>query len=260
MVSEDEGREELTPAQKELRNQFQEEFGYWAQEFDDILRVDPKFFEQYYQLYAHPWRNGPLDMHVKEYIHIAAHSCINTLYSKRTRIHIGSALDRGAPIGELVEVIKLSSGNGMHGIIEGAPILRQATEDSDYLDESTRKEQDRVRTRFETGRNYWSDIWEDVLRLDHEFLDHYATLSSQPWEDGPLDPKIKEFLYITTDVVTTHLYVDGIDVHVDNALKYGATRDELTEVFEHASMIGFDAMIESAPILVEEARRRGVQL
>jgi alkylhydroperoxidase/carboxymuconolactone decarboxylase family protein YurZ len=142
-------------------------------------------------------------------------------------------------------------------MIEGMPLVQEHAGLPDDVSDSVKEEQEAVKEKFKEGRGYWSDFWEAVLQMDHEYLDRYTDLSSQPWLEGVLDPKMKEFIYIAADVSTTHLYTQGLESHIENAMEYGATRDELLEVIELVSEQGYDTMVEGLPILVEEARKQG---
>lgn len=113
-------------------------------------------------------------------------------------------------------------------------------------------EQRAVKERFETQRGFWSDLLEDILALDHEFLDKFRAISAHPWTEGSLDPVVRELVYVANDCSTNHMYRDGTRVHVGNALEYGATVDEILEVFQLASVVGFNAIREAAPIVAEE--------
>ena len=80
----------------------------------------------------------------------------------------------------------------------------------------------------------------------------FGTFSSVPWKSGTLSPKVKELVYIAFDTAATHLYVPGLKLHIENAIGYGATAQEILEVMEIASVIGIHAATTAVPILVEE--------
>lgn len=40
--------------------------------------------------------------------------------------------------------------------------------------------QQAIQAQFEDERGYWADIWEEILRLDPEFLNRHRKLSAQP--------------------------------------------------------------------------------
>jgi len=125
---------------------------------------------------------------------------------------------------------------------------------SDELSEK----QKQLKERFTKERGYWSEeIWSPVLRLDADFFETYLNLSAHPWKKGVLPPKIKEFIYIAIDVAVTHLYEPGIRQHIGNALKYGATKEEIMEIFELVSVLGIHTCTTSVPILIEELKKAG---
>ena len=117
--------------------------------------------------------------------------------------------------------------------------------------------QQELKDEFIKNRGYWSDFWEDVLKLDSNFFSAYSKFSSVPSKNGHLDPKVREFLYIAVDASTTHLYLRGLDLHIKNALALGATRDEVMEVLELTSVLGIHTCTLGVPILMEELRDMG---
>ena len=64
-----------------------------------------------------------------------------------------------------------------------------------------------------------------------------------------------EFLYIAVDASTTHLYEPGLRIHIQNALKLGATEDEIMQVLECVSAIGIHTISMGVPVLVEELKK-----
>lgn len=53
---------------------------------------------------------------------------------------------------------------------------------------------------------------------------------ASPAEGTGLGAKVKEFVYIAIDCATTHLYVPGLKLHIRNAVRLGASREEVMEV------------------------------
>lgn len=248
---------DLTERQQQIKEQFKDERGYWSELWDDILELDPEFLDRYRELSAQPWKHGVLSPKVKEFIYIAIDCSTTHLYNPGTRVHIGNAFDHGATVDEIMEVFQLASVLGIHSVTEGVPILIDEAGRPDTATGEAAKEQDRLRQKFEDERGYWSDLWEDVLQLDPGYFEAYLDFSAHPWNEGVLDPKTKELIYIAIDVATTHLYLPGLRVHIQNALDYGATRVEIMEVFQLASVLGIHTITESVPILIEEAAKRG---
>jgi alkylhydroperoxidase/carboxymuconolactone decarboxylase family protein YurZ len=115
----------------------------------------------------------------------------------------------------------------------------------------------RLKNEFIAARGYWSELWDGVLELSPEFFEAYSALSSVPWKHGTLPSKIKELIYVAVDASTTHLYNPGTRIHIANALKHGATRDEVMEVLEIVSVLGIHTMSTGLPILIDELRKSG---
>jgi alkylhydroperoxidase/carboxymuconolactone decarboxylase family protein YurZ len=88
-----------------------------------------------------------------------------------------------------------------------------------------------------------------MLELDPKLFDTYTDFSSHPWVNGSLSPKMREFIYMAFDTSATHLYKVGLKLHIENALRYGATVGEILEVMEIASTIGMHAVEIGGPLL-----------
>jgi alkylhydroperoxidase/carboxymuconolactone decarboxylase family protein YurZ len=104
----------------------------------------------------------------------------------------------------------------------------------------------------------WNPLWDAVRALDPEFVEAYLAFRSIPHRKGPLAPKYKELVLVAINVATTHLYAPGARRHMRNALRHGATAQELLEVIELTTVMGIHSVNMAVPMLVEElARARG---
>ena len=84
-------------------------------------------------------------------------------------------------------------------------------------------------------RGWWAPFWDDFLALDVEMFEAFLEFGSVAWKKGHLPPKVKEFIYIAIDAATTHMYEPGLRIHLRNAFKLGATKEEIMEVYELVS-------------------------
>jgi alkylhydroperoxidase/carboxymuconolactone decarboxylase family protein YurZ len=114
---------ELSDRQRALQADFTAKRGYWHQFWDDVLALDPDFFEAYTQFSSVPWTSGVLEPKVKELIYTAFDVAATHLYEPGLRQHIRNALDLGATKEEIMEVIELVSVIGIHSCAVGVPIL-----------------------------------------------------------------------------------------------------------------------------------------
>lgn len=100
----------------------------------------------------------------------------------------------------------------------------------------------------------WNPLWDQMRKWDPEFIEAYLTFRSVPHRNGPLPKKIKEFILIAINVAATHLYAPGTRRHIQNALRLGATREELLEVIQLVTVIGIHSVNMAVPILVDELK------
>jgi alkylhydroperoxidase/carboxymuconolactone decarboxylase family protein YurZ len=243
----------LSDRKKRLRDEFIESRGYWNEFWGSLLDLDEDFFEAYTRFSSVPWKTGPLEPKVKEFIYIAVDAAATHLFEPGIRQHIKLALAHGATAEEIMEVLELTATLGIHACNIGVPILLEELEaagKSVSRDLSARQEE--LKADFEKKRGYWNAFWDEMLVLDPDFFEAYTHFSSVPWVSGVLEPKVKELIYTAFDVSATHLYVSGLRQHIRNALDYGATREEVLEVIELASVIGIHSCNVGVPILVEE--------
>jgi len=189
------------------------------------------------------------------YITVAA--AATHLYVPGAREHIRAALKAGATKEEIMEVLELTSTLGIHAMNIGVPILVQVLTEKGLRTRPAEltEYQEQVKADFTKTRGYWHEFWDEMLELDPELFAAYTDFSSVPWRSGTLSPKVKEFVYIAFDTAATHLYVKALNLHIENAIGYGATAQEILEIMEIASVLGMHATTTAAPILAEELAR-----
>lgn len=252
----------LTPRQQQSKDAFQEQRGTWSPLWESIAQIDPEFLDAYREMSMVPWRKNHLDAKTKELIYIAVDANATHMYLPGARQHIKAALEAGATVQEIMEVIECASTLGIHAMNIGVPVLTEVLEELGLREGpgELNDHQKALKEDFTKTRGYWHSFWDEILELDPEMFEAYTNFSGVPWRTGTLEPKIKEFVYIAFDVAATHLYVPGLKLHLKNAIGYGATVGEILEVFEIASVLGIHAATSSVPILVEEAEAAGKPL
>jgi alkylhydroperoxidase/carboxymuconolactone decarboxylase family protein YurZ len=253
---------ELDRKRQELKEEFTKARGYWSPIWDDVLRLSPDFFEAYMNFSSVPWKSGVLAPKIKELIYIAIDASTTHLYDPGLRVHVRNALGYGATKEEIMEVYQLTSVLGIHTCTLGVPALVDEMQKAGRSAEVERgpltAAQEDLKRRFTEARGYWSDLWEDILRLSPDFFEAYMAFSSVPWKNGVLEPKVKELIYIAIDASTTHLYEPGLRVHIRNALGYGATVAEIMEVYQLTSVLGIHTLTLGVPALVDELEKAGL--
>ncbi|TYB44162.1 carboxymuconolactone decarboxylase family protein [Actinomadura chibensis] len=212
--------------------------------------IDPEFEAASARLADVASRHPSFDPKVRELVALAVNAAVTHLHEPGIRRHVRGALENGATRAEILETFQLVSVLGIHAASVGFPLLRDLPlppADADV---------DAIRAEFVRRRGYWDSGWDEVLRRAPGFFAAYLDFSSVPWRRGALEPKVKELIYVAIDASATHLFTDGLRVHIGNAARHGATPDEIAAVLEIASAIGVQTWDVGVPILLEELDRR----
>ena len=114
---------QLTPRQARIKADFEASRGYWPPFWDAILVLTPNFFEAHERLGAGPREHGTLGAKVRELIQIALDASTTHLWASGVRVHTRAALQHGATVEEIVEVLELTSVLGTQSVTFGVPIL-----------------------------------------------------------------------------------------------------------------------------------------
>jgi len=246
----------MTNREQDIRDEFIRVHGAWDDAWERILELDAGFLRAYLNWAAVPARRRALDPKVREFVLVAVDAAATHLHAPGIRQHVRSALELGASAGELMEVLELTSTLGIHACNIGVPLLLEVlTEEGQRSGPAQLTErQQALKAQFIDSRGYWHEFWDGMLELDPELFAAYLDFSALPWRSGVLEPKVKELIYIAFDAAATHLYAPGLKLHMRNAVRLGATTEEIMEVLELASLLGMHAATVGAPILAEELR------
>lgn len=242
------------PTSSELKAEFIKLRGYWNQAWENVLEMAPDYFASYLDMCAVPWRTRSLAPKVKEFIYIAINASPTHLHEEALRPHIANALEYGATAAEIMEVFRLASVLGIHTMVYSLPTLLEVLEmngtpvDLDQLSPHQRA----VRDGYLAARGFWNPKWDGMLALAPDFTEAHIKMGDATRASGPLEPKVKEFIWIAVDSSTTHLFMDGVRNHMSAAIKFGATVEEIMEVLELTCDLGVQSLTFGATILAEE--------
>jgi alkylhydroperoxidase/carboxymuconolactone decarboxylase family protein YurZ len=110
-------------------------------------------------------------------------------------------------------------------------------------------------TEQHKAKGDWNPLWEQFRDLDPEFLEAYLAFRNVPQSQGPLEQKYKELILIAINAATTHLYGPGVRRHIQNALKAGASMEEILETIQLTTVMGIHSCNLAIPILMEEVSK-----
>jgi len=233
----------------------------WQQRWHSLARLDPALVEVFSAFAALPLENNHLAPKVQAFIALVACANATHVFGPGIEHYIGLAVRHGATSAELVEVLGLLSTVGIHAANVGVPVLLEVLEEEGKRDVSELaanildERRAALKDQFVKNRGYWHASWEGLLELDPDMFERYVAFSSLPWQTGVLEPKIKELMYCAFDAAATHLYVPGLKLHMRNAIRYGATADEIMALLEIVSLIGIHGALAAAPVLEAALRK-----
>lgn len=121
-------------------------------------------------------------------------------------------------------------------------------------------EQERFKEAYIKARGYWVEFNDGLLMHSPEWLQTYLKYAETPAREGPLEPRLREMIYVATDASTTHMFTEGLEIHINLAFQAGCTVSQLIEVMQLATMQGLDSVANGMTILIEEAHKAGFSL
>ncbi|MBN3801482.1 gamma-carboxymuconolactone decarboxylase [Paraburkholderia sp. Ac-20336] len=117
----------------------------------------------------------------------------------------------------------------------------------------------RLRDELASLHGQASPEWDSLMRLAPVFVAAYLKFAGVPRRRNHLDDKTRAFIALAADACATQLYAPGVARHIERALSFGATRDELVEVLELISTIGIHTSNVGVPVLLEVLEEEGLR-
>ncbi len=104
--------------------------------------------------------------------------------------------------------------------------------------------------RMEKERGF-GRLWRRLLaERDPEYMELVHNTTMHVFRDGALSRKMKEIICVCADAL--QLYEPGVRIHTRNALKLGATEQEIIEALEVAVVPGIHYLTVLLPAIVNE--------
>ena len=204
---------------------------------------------------TNPWTAGVLPRKLIELIGVGLNAACTNLNPDGTRRHIRAALDSGANREEILTVLKMASVMSIHSCSLGAPILLEEAKAAGVkLAPRSAAATPTVEKAKAIGQ--WNDAWNPFFEIDPAWTDEFMATGVGIYAGGVLTAKDVELLSIAFDVSFTHMYAPGTRRHIKNALKAGATMEEIMEVLKLCVVQGVQACNLGVPILAEELGRK----
>jgi alkylhydroperoxidase/carboxymuconolactone decarboxylase family protein YurZ len=232
------------------------ETGPWDPALDKLTEWDPTWAATCWKMTTNPWATGVLPRKFIELVSIGLNAACTNLNPDGTRRHIRAALAAGATREEILFVLKSAAVMSIHSCSLGAPILLEEAKAAG----AKPAQRDKISTpacEKMKAVGQWNQAWDPFFELDPQWTDEFMATGVAIYGSGVFTPKEVELLSIAFDASYTHMYAPGTGRHIKNALKAGATMEEIMEVLKLCVVQGAQSCNLGVPILAEELERSG---
>lgn len=217
-----------------------------------LEKWDPAWAKVFAGMARNPWQGNVLPRKLVELISLGINVACTNLNADGTRRHIRGARDAGASRDEILFVIKCASVMAIHSCSLGAPILLEEAQAAGMVTETATAQVATPAVDAMKAIGQWNVAWDPFLAIDPRWTDAFMAAGSSIYGSGVLSPKETELLSIAFDASFTHMYAPGVRRHIKNALKAGASVEEIFEVLKICVSQGAQACDLGVPILEEE--------
>lgn len=115
-----------------------------------------------------------------------------------------------------------------------------------------------LRSDFESSHGYWSTDLEDLLVADSRYFTAYDRLLRVTSVRGNLTPRESELICIAVTGQVTYLNRAAVSHHIRQAMRLGASAEEVMETLQLAASLGVHSMLVGVPIAHEVFEELGV--
>jgi alkylhydroperoxidase/carboxymuconolactone decarboxylase family protein YurZ len=237
----------------------------WETALNKLREWDPVWAEQCVKMTTNPWLEGVLETKFIELVCIGLNSNHANLNPDGTRRHVRAALAAGASREEILFVLKVASVMAIQSFMFSSPILlKEASLGSLEGEGKTRAKRLReaggaipaVERMKAIGK--WNEEWDALLFFSPVWTEQYMASVIDLYTMSGFPPKQVELLCLAFDASYTNMYGFGTRYHIKNAMKAGATLEEIVEVLKLCVIQGVQACNLSVLVLAEELERVGL--
>jgi alkylhydroperoxidase/carboxymuconolactone decarboxylase family protein YurZ len=231
------------------------EAGQLSADLDPLPEWDPKWIEKFATLVRRTYENKALDPKLAALVRLNLDVSATHLYAPGVRRHIREAVRLGATRAEILEVFKVAAVIGIHSSALAAPLLKEELKKQETVEESATHHPEPDSTpRIDAARaaGQFNPLWELLYQWEPEWLEAFVDMGLGLWDDPVLPPLWIELLCIAGDAEVTHMFAPGTQRHIQNALKLGATREQILAVLQIGGLIGIESCELGVAILKEE--------
>ena len=154
------------------------------------------------------------------------------------------ALDAGASVAQVQEIIALASGLGVHSLMVSAVSVLEEAAARGLADPDAPFDPERQRLwdRHVGTDPFWAGFSEELpgfleamLRLSPDIFAGFFDYCAIPWRSGTVRARVKELAALACDAAPSHRFRPGFRVHLKNAIKLGVGRTAILQALDIAA-------------------------
>jgi alkylhydroperoxidase/carboxymuconolactone decarboxylase family protein YurZ len=239
-----------------IREDFRKRRGYWNDDWERLLQINPAYVEGFLNLSAYTYEHGTLSPKTRELVYLATNCSPTHFFERGVRQHGRLAIEYGATLPELIAVAMMVSTVGIQTYLLAAAALEEimpGAAPGAAPDAAHAAHVATVRARHLAMLGQALPEVECAIRTDPLFYDvwlDFAAVSLAP--DSPLSPKDAHLVALAAYAQCTQLSGPGVRQHMRAALANGATPAEVIEVCQLISSMGIHAVVLPVPVLLQE--------
>ena len=230
-----------------------EDLAHLASHFDDpaiaarVGSAGAGFFSAADRFWHAVYTLPHLTPRMKELVMLALHGASSALNADAVGRHVSRALAAGATETDIADVLVTIIPLANHPLYIGIPVLmdelKKAGREAETEIPPMRSDILAIKEDFVNSRGYWTPMRDTIGRLMPEYFASFINACMEPWRSGSLTPAERELMYIAIDCSINHTYEPGLRMHIQNALRYGATKEQILEVFQLAGLLGTEGYV-----------------
>jgi len=219
--------------------------------------ISPTSYMAAAQFWRAPMSGKHLSPRMKELIYFAMHACASALNVEALQRQQKRVLAAGGTREDIIDVLISIVGLANHALYASVPVLDDEWAKAGKPDEII-SDNDAVfaaaKQRFIDIRGFWNSDRDALARQMPDYFAALTDMSTESWYRGSLTRKEREFVCIGIDCTVTHTYEAGLRIHVRNAIREGATKGEIVEIFQLAALMGLEGFVLSAEAMAHNSR------
>lgn len=232
----------------------------WEASLHKLQEWDPAWAEQCVKMATNPWTEGVLRPKFIELVCIGLNAARTNLNPVEAQRHVRAAIEAGASREEILFVLKVAAIMSIHSCMFGVPILLEEASAGSLQDAAKIRARRLQKTGDATAAleemkaiGQWNEEWDPLVFFAPVWTDEYIATCLGLYAANVFSRRELELLCIAFSC--THLYGPGTRHHIKNALKEGATLEEIMEVLKFCVVQGVQACNLCIPMLAEELER-----